>query len=204
MKYIKFLFILIVTVISLFLLYGCAHDKEKVINHMNQAFGEDAYTMKTDPQNRDRWIITLKEYPQVPFHSNVFHDLITLGSPIVQTDFPVVFSKHVIEEYKQTTDIGSDKLIYYRPLFIYSTKVNSLEEIKTPYDKVQHFIAFVSEKYPILVKQQVLAVRLDIEGLPAKDGDKEITVRMFSTREEKLTITSYEEFYTKVLSELKR
>ena len=44
-----------------------------------------------------------------------------------------------------------------------------------PYDRAMGFIAFVSEKYPVLVDEGLLNIRMDITGIRLKGADDDDT-----------------------------
>ena len=77
----------------------------------------------------------------------------------------------------KTHALGDDDLVFDDSIdFVYHTKVKSLEELKVPYDRAMGFIAFVSEKYPVLVDEGLLNIRMDITGIRLKGADDDDTL----------------------------
>lgn len=153
--------------------------------------------MEANKEHRGYWTVTLKAYPDIPFHCNIFHDLLAMGSPMLQTDFAEVFCEKVIEVFKKTHNTAGDAISYMSPIcFLYNTKCTSLEEMKAPYDAANEFITFASEKYPILVDKGLLGLRMDIEGIRLKGGnenDQWVYINIADVKEEGLTVKIYEE-----------
>lgn len=78
---------------------------------------------------------------------------------------------------KKTHALGDDDLVFDDSIdFVYHTKVKSLEELKVPYDRAMGFIAFVSEKYPVLIDEGLLNIRMDITGIRLKGADDDDTL----------------------------
>lgn len=183
---------------SVFLLSGCAQaakDKQEVVQWLDRTYGKDSYALEEDRKEQGHWIVTLNDYPKIPFRCNVFRDWLALGSPIVQTDFEEVFCNHAVKDFKRSHDMGHDALSYQRPGFFYETKIASLEDLKTPYDRAAGFVAFASERYPILVERELLWVTMRIDGITLKgdqSSDSEIQRRIAEFKEKNLSITSYE------------
>lgn len=206
MRILKYAFILISIVISfVFIVHVCllfARDEKEIRHWLDNNYGIGSYAMEQDAEETDRWIVTLKEYPKIPFHCNVFHDWLALGSPIVQTDFREVFCKNAIKEFKGVHDIGSDRLSYLCQIqFSYSTEINSIEDLKPAYDNAVAFIEFARKEYPILVDKSLLEVRLDIKGnmiQGANESDRWIVQKLSTINKDGLSIKSYEEMYNEL------
>ena len=178
MKFLKpivILFLLFSTVLS----GGCGHtkeDKERIIRYLDNRFGKDTYTIKQD-ESYYRWFVTLNQYPDLTVYYTVSRDPLSMTSPSITTNFDEVFSEHAVEEYKKTHALGDDVLVFDDSIdFVYHTKVKSLEELKVPYDRAMGFIAFVSEKYPVLIDEGVLNIRMDITGIRLKGADDDDTL----------------------------
>ena len=177
MKFLKpivILFLLFSTVLS----GGCGHtkeDQERIIRYLDNRFGKDTYTIKQD-ESYYRWFVTLNQYPDLTVYYTVSRDPLSMTSPSITTNFDEVFSEHAVEEYKKTHALGDDDLVFDDSIdFVYHTKVKSLEELKVPYDRAMGFIAFVSEKYPVLVDEGLLNIRMDITGIRLKGADDDDT-----------------------------
>ena len=116
--------------------------------------------------------MTLNQYPDLTVYYTVSRDPLSMTSPSITTNFDEVFSEHAVEEYKKTHALGDDDLVFDDSIdFVYHTKVKSLEELKVPYDRAMGFIAFVSEKYPVLIDEGLLNIRMDITGIRLKGAD---------------------------------
>lgn len=66
MKFLKFVFIF-ATIGTIILLTGCGHsaeeDKQRIVNWLNDTYGENTYTMEQNPKNKRYFIVVLHEYP---------------------------------------------------------------------------------------------------------------------------------------------
>lgn len=190
-----------------FLLNGCSHieeDNEAIIKYLDNAFGKNAYIVK---QDKNRWFVTLNAYPDLTFFCTVSHDPLSVLSPSIETDFDEVFSEHAVKEYKKANELGNDRLSFESPInFVYYTKVHSLEELKAPYDKAMKFIEFVRGKYPILIDEGLLKMRMDIEGISIKgmaDDDSVIHQYLSEVKNDGLSIKTYEDIYKELKPQLK-
>ena len=118
-------------------------------------------------------------------------------SPSIKTDFNEVFGEYVVKEYKKTHELGDDSLSFESPInFVYYTEVSPLEELKVSYDRAMGFIAFVSEKYPILIDEELLRIRMDIDGISLKgtdDNDSMIYQYISEVKKDGLSIVQYED-----------
>ena len=163
--------ILLCIVCSAIFLNACSHikeDSEMIIKYLDNRFGKDAYTIKKDKYYR-RWLVTLNEYPDLIIFYTVSRDPLSMTSPSIKTNFDEIFGEYIIEEYKKNYELGNDEIFWEIPInFIYYTKVRSLEELKVPYDRAMEFIAFVSEKHPMLIDERLLNIRMDIDGIRLK------------------------------------
>ncbi len=188
------------------LLTGCSRlkkDEEIIAKYLNDIYGKDAYVVQKDPEYKSHFLVNLKEYPKLQFMVTVSRQPFT--SPYIWSNFDKVFSEHAIKQFKQSNDLLADEIQYSDPQFIYSTKINSLEELKTSYDKLMKFVNFVSQEYPILIDTGVLDIRLDVSGLKLK-GDIEDEMKYFDICEAKqgtLTIKPYDELYDKLVLQIK-
>ena len=208
MKFLKpivILFLLFSTVLS----GGCGHtkeDQERIIRYLDNRFGKDTYTIKQD-ESYYRWFVTLNQYPDLTVYYTVSRDPLSMTSPSITTNFDEVFSEHAVEEYKKTHALGDDDLVFDDSIdFVYHTKVKSLEELKVPYDRAMGFIAFVSEKYPVLVDEGLLNIRMDITGIRLKGADDDDTLifqHISKAKKDGLSIVSYEEICRELAPKLK-
>ena len=75
-----------------------------------------------------------------------------------------------------------------------------------PYDRAMGFIAFVSEKYPVLVDEGLLNIRMDITGIRLKGADDDDTLifqHISKAKKDGLSIVSYEEIWRELAPKLK-
>ncbi|MBW9211833.1 MULTISPECIES: hypothetical protein [Terrabacteria group] len=197
---------LVIIGIIVMMLTGCSHTKEdenKIMQFLNEVYGKESYTIQKDFKHKHHYLVKLKQYPKLEFTVTVSHQPFT--SPYIWSDFNEVFSEHAIKKFKASKDLGTDKLEYLDPEFIYSTKVSSLKELKISYDKLVKFIDFISAKYPIIVDTGLLDIRLNVSGITLK-GDVESETKYFDickAKNRKLTIKSYEEIYNELASKIK-
>ncbi len=197
---------LIIMGVAVTLLTGCSRlkeDEEAILKYLNDVYGKGAYTIKKDPEYKYNYFVNLKEYPKLQFMITVSRQPLT--SPCIWSNFGEVFSENAIKQFKQSKDLLEDEIQYSDPQFIYSTEVNSLEELKISYGKLMEFINFVSQKYPVLIDKGVVDIRLDVRGIRFK-GDIEDETKYFDICEVKngtLTIKSYDELYAELAPQIK-
>ena len=201
--------ILLCIVCSAIFLNACSHikeDSEMIIKYLDNRFGKDAYTIKKDKYYR-RWLVTLNEYPDLIIFYTVSRDPLSMTSPSIKTNFDEIFGEYIIEEYKKNYELGNDEIFWEIPInFIYYTKVRSLEELKVPYDRAMEFIAFVSEKHPMLIDERLLNIRMDIDGIRLKgaaDDDSMIYQDISEVKKDGLNIKSYEDICKELKPQLK-
>ena len=201
--------ILLCIVCSVIFLNACSHikaDSEMIIKYLDNRFGKDAYTIKKDKYYR-RWFVTLNEYPDLIIFYTVSRDPLSMTSPSIKTNFDEIFGEYIIEEYKKNYELGNDEIFWEIPInFIYYTKVRSLEELKVPYDRAMEFIAFVSEKHPMLIDERLLNIRMDIDGIRLKgvaDNDSMIDLDISEVKNDGLSITAYEDICKELTPKLK-
>ena len=201
--------ILLCIVCSAIFLNACSHikeDSEMIIKYLDNRFGKDAYTIKKDKYYR-RWFVTLNEYPDLIIFYTVSRDPLSMTSPSIKTNFDEIFGEYIIEEYKKNYELGNDEIFWEPSInFIYYTKVHSLEELKVPYDRAMEFIAFVSEKHPMLIDERLLNIRIDIDGLRLKgvaDNDSMIYLDISEVKNDGLSITAYEDICKELTPKLK-
>ena len=201
--------ILLCIVCSAIFLNACSHikeDSEMIIKYLDNRFGKDAYTIKKDNYYR-RWLVTLNEYPDLIIFYTVSRDPLSMTSPSIKTNFDEIFGEYIIEEYKKNYELGNDEIFWEIPInFIYYTKVRSLEELKVPYDRAMEFIAFVSEKHPMLIDERLLNIRMDIDGIRLKgvaDNDSMIYLDISEVKNDGLSITAYEDICKELTPKLK-
>ena len=201
--------ILLCIVCSAIFLNACSHikeDSEMIIKYLDNRFGKDAYTIKKDKYYR-RWLVTLNEYPDLIIFYTVSRDPLSMTSPSIKTNFDEIFGEYIIEEYKKNYELGNDEIFWEIPInFIYYTKVRSLEELKVPYDRAMEFIAFVSEKHPMLIDERLLNIRMDIDGIRLKgvaDNDSMIYLDISEVKNDGLSITAYEDICKELTLKLK-
>ena len=201
--------ILLCIVCSAIFLNACSHikeDSEMIIKYLDNRFGKDAYTIKKDKYYR-RWLVTLNEYPDLIIFYTVSRDPLSMTSPSIKTNFDEIFGEYIIEEYKKNYELGNDEIFWEIPInFIYYTKVRSLEELKVPYDRAMEFIAFVSEKHPMLIDERLLNIRMDIDGLRLKgvaDNDSLIYLDISEVKNDEISIATYEDICKELTPKLK-
>ena len=201
--------ILLCIVCSAIFLNACSHikeDSEMIIKYLDNRFGRDAYTIKKDKYYR-RWLVTLNEYPDLIIFYTVSRDPLSMTSPSIKTNFDEIFGEYIIEEYKKNYELGNDEIFWEIPInFIYYTKVRSLEELKVRYDRAMEFIAFVSEKHPMLIDERLLNIRMDIDGIRLKgvaDSDSMIYLDISEVKNDGLSITAYEDICKELTPKLK-
>lgn len=201
--------ILLCIVCSAIFLNACSHikeDSEMIIKYLDNRFGKDAYTIKKDKYYR-RWLVTLNEYPDLIIFYTVSRDPLSMTSPSIKTNFDEIFGEYIIEEYKKNYELGNDEIFWEIPInFIYYTKVRSLEELRVPYDRAMEFIAFVSEKHPMLIDERLLNIRMDIDGIRLKgvaDNDSMIYLDISEVKNDGLSITAYEDICKELTPKLK-
>ena len=201
--------ILLCIVCSAIFLNACSHikeDSEMIIKYLDNRFGKDAYTIKKDKYYR-RWFVTLNEYPDLIIFYTVSRDPLSMTPPSIKTNFDEIFGEYIIEEYKKNYELGNDEIFWEIPInFIYYTKVRSLEELKVPYDRAMEFIAFVSEKHPMLIDERLLNIRMDIDGIRLKgvaDNDSMIYLDISEVKNDGLSITAYEDICKELTPKLK-
>ena len=209
MNIFKPIVILLCIVCSVIFLNACSHikeDSEMIIKYLDNRFGKDAYTIKKDKYYR-RWFVTLNEYPDLIIFYTVSRDPLSMTPPSIKTNFDEIFGEYIIEEYKKNYELGNDEIFWEPSInFIYYTKVHSLEELKVPYDRAMEFIAFVSEKHPILIDERLLNIRMDIDGLRLKgvaDNDSMIYLDISEVKNDGLSITAYEDICKELTPKLK-
>ena len=209
MNIFKPIVILLCIVCSVIFLNACSHikeDSEMIIKYLDNRFGKDAYTIKKDKYYR-RWLVTLNEYPDLILFYTVSRDPLSMTSPAIKTNFDEIFGEYIIEEYKKNYELGNDEIFWEPSInFIYYTKVRSLEELKVPYDRVMEFIAFVSEKHPILIDEGFLNIRMDIDGIKLKgvaDNDSMIYLDISEVKNDGLSIATYEDICKELTPKLK-
>ena len=209
MNIFKPIVILLCIVCSAIFLNACSHikeDSEMIIKYLDNRFGKDAYTIKKDKYYR-RWFVTLNEYPDLIIFYTVSRDPLSMTSPSIKTNFDEIFGEYIIEEYKKNYELGNDEIFWEIPInFIYYTKVRSLEELKVPYDRAMEFIAFVSEKHPMLIDERLLNIRMDIDGIRLKgvaDNDSMIYQDISEVKKDGLNIKSYEDICKELKPQLK-
>ena len=209
MNIFKPIVILLCIVCSVIFLNACSHikeDSEMIIKYLDNRFGKDAYTIKKDKYYR-RWLVTLNEYPDLIIFYTVSRDPLSMTSPSIKTNFDEIFGEYIIEEYKKNYELGNDEIFWEIPInFIYYTKVRSLEELKVPYDRAMEFIAFVSEKHPMLIDERLLNIRMDIDGIRLKgvaDNDSMIYLDISEIKNDGLSITAYEDICKELTPKLK-
>ena len=209
MNIFKPIVILLCIVCSVIFLNACSHikeDSEMIIKYLDNRFGKDAYTIKKDKYYR-RWLVTLNEYPDLIIFYTVSRDPLSMTSPSIKTNFDEIFGEYIIEEYKKNYELGNDEIFWEIPInFIYYTKVHSLEELKVPYDRAMEFIAFVSEKHPMLIDERLLNIRMDIDGIRLKgaaDDDSMIYQDISEVKKDGLNIKSYEDICKELKPQLK-
>ena len=209
MNIFKPIVILLCIVCSAIFLNACSHikeDSEMIIKYLDNRFGKDAYTIKKDKYYR-RWFVTLNEYPDLIIFYTVSRDPLSMTSPSIKTNFDEIFGEYIIEEYKKNYELGNDDIFWEIPInFIYYTKVHSLEELKVPYDRAMEFIAFVSEKHPMLIDERLLNIRMDIDGIRLKgvaDNDSMIYLDISEVKNDGLSITAYEDICKELTPKLK-
>ena len=209
MNIFKPIVILLCIVCSVIFLNACSHikeDSEMIIKYLDNRFGKDAYTIKKDKYYR-RWLVTLNEYPDLIIFYTVSRDPLSMTSPSIKTNFDEIFGEYIIEEYKKNYELGNDEIFWEIPInFIYYTKVHSLEELKVPYDRAMEFIAFVSEKHPMLIDERLLNIRMDIDGIKLKgaaDDDSMIYQDISEVKKDGLNIKSYEDICKELKPQLK-
>lgn len=157
-----------------------------------------------EDQEHEQWNITLKAYPDVTFHCNAFHGYLAPGFPVVQTDFREVFSEYAIADFKSSADLASDDIVYFDKLIVYSTQADSLEALKSSYDRLMEFTVLVSEQYPVLIRQNSFHVRMDIQGLRLKDEPAASTKSYHICEVEKgtLFIKPFDEIYEELVHKM--
>ena len=209
MNIFKPIVILLCIVCSVIFLNACSHikaDSEMIIKYLDNRFGKDAYTIKKDKYYR-RWLVTLNEYPDLIIFYTVSRDPLSMTSPSIKTNFDEIFGEYIIEEYKKNYELGNDEIFWEIPInFIYYTKVRSLEELKVPYDRAMEFIAFVSEKHPMLIDERLLNIRMDIDGIRLKgvaDNDSMIYLDISEVKNDGLSIAAYEDICKELTPKLK-
>ena len=209
MNIFKPIVILLCIVCSAIFLNACSHikeDSEMIIKYLDNRFGKDAYTIKKDKYYR-RWLVTLNEYPDLIIFYTVSRDPLSMTSPSIKTNFDEIFGEYIIEEYKKNYELGNDEIFWEIPInFIYYTKVRSLEELKVPYDRAMEFIAFVSEKHPMLIDERLLNIRMDIDGIRLKgvaDNDSMIYLDISEVKNDGLSIVAYEDICKELTPKLK-
>ena len=209
MNIFKPIVILLCIVCSVIFLNACSHikeDSEMIIKYLDNRFGKDAYTIKKDKYYR-RWLVTLNEYPDLIIFYTVSRDPLSMTSPSIKTNFDEIFGEYIIEEYKKNYELGNDEIFWEIPInFIYYTKVHSLEELKVPYDRAMEFIAFVSEKHPMLIDERLLNIRMDIDGIRLKgvaDNDSMIYLDISEVKNDGLIIAAYEDICKELTPKLK-
>ena len=151
--------------------------------------------------------MTLNEYPDLIIFYTVSRDPLSMTSPSIKTNFDEIFGEYIIEEYKKNYELGNDEIFWEIPInFIYYTKVRSLEELKVPYDRAMEFIAFVSEKHPMLIDERLLNIRMDIDGIRLKgvaDNDSMIYLDISEVKNDGLSIAAYEDICKELTPKLK-
>ena len=209
MNIFKPIIILLCIVCSVIFLNACSHikeDSEMIIKYLDNRFGKDAYTTKKDKYYR-RWLVTLNEYPDLIIFYTVSRDPLSMTSPSIKTNFDEIFGEYIIEEYKKNYELGNDEIFWEPSInFIYYTKVHSLEELKVPYDRAMEFIAFVSEKHPMLIDERLLNIRMDIDGIRLKgfaDNDSMIYLDISEVKNDGLSIAAYEDICKELTPKLK-
>ncbi len=209
MNIFKPIVILLCIVCSAIFLNACSHikeDSEMIIKYLDNRFGKDAYTIKKDKYYR-RWLVILNEYPDLIIFYTVSRDPLSMTSPFIKTNFDEIFGEYIIEEYKKNYELGNDEIFWEIPInFIYYTKVRSLEELKVPYDRAMKFIAFVSEKHPMLIDERLLNIRMDIDGIRLKgvaDNDSMIYLDISEVKNDGLSIATYEDICKELTPKLK-
>lgn len=87
-----------------------------------------------------------------------------MSSPAISTDFDNLFGERAVKDYKKANKLAGDKLSYDGSInFVYYTRVKSLEDLRASYDRLMDFVNFVREKYPIIIEEGFLGVRMDID-----------------------------------------
>lgn len=205
MKLLKLILIFITILCAVFLLRGCRRsseeDEKRIVRWLNDTYGENAYTMKKNPENKRYFLVRLNKYPELEFSVTIARDVKTRSS-YLWSDVDEVFCEYAIQQFKKSNDISPDNLLYDDSIhYVYSAKASSLEELKSSYDKMIRFITFASEQYPVLVDTEVLGMRMDIDGIRLKgrdDSDKWIYLDIAEVKEKKLNIKPYEEIYNEL------
>ena len=172
MKFLKFVFIF-ATIGTIILLTGCGHsaeeDKQRIVNWLNDTYGENTYTMEQNPKNKRYFIVVLHEYPELKFNTTVVRD-VKRGTSYLWSDVDEVFCESAIQQFTKSNTISPDTLSYDEDIqYVYSTEASSLEELKTSYDKMISFITFVSEHYPSFRK--VVRTHFDFHLVAGKNFD---------------------------------
>ena len=109
--------------------------------------------------------MTLKKYPDINIYYTVSRNPLSMSSPTISTDFNNLFGERAVADYEKTNKLAGDKLSYDSSInFVYYTRVKSLEDLRASYDRLMDFVNFVREKYPIIIEEGFLEVRIDIPG----------------------------------------
>ena len=74
----------------MFLLAGCGYspeeDRQRIVNWMDKAYGENSYTIEQNPENKRYFIISLHKYPNLKFNATIAHDVKTKQSYLWSED----------------------------------------------------------------------------------------------------------------------
>lgn len=207
-KLIKITIFLLLVATTIFL-GACAHtkeDNEKIIKYLDKRFGKDAYTIKQDKYH-PRWFVTLKKYPDIRIYYTVSRNPLSMSSPAISTDFDNLFGERAVKDYEKTNKLAGDKLSYDSSInFVYYTRVKSLEDLRASYDRFMYFVDFVREKYPIIIEEGFLEVRMDIDGIKLKglaDDDSMIYQDICQVKKGELEVKSYQEIYKELSPKIK-
>lgn len=190
---------------TMFLLAGCGYspeeDRQRIANWMDKSYGENSYTIEQNPENKRYFIISLHKYPNLKFNATIAHDVKTNQS-YLWSDVDDVFYQYAIQQFKQSNDIGSDRISYDEDVYyVYTTEVNSLEELESSYDRMLRFITFVTEQYPTIVDPGGLNVKFHVRGIQLKGtvpSDKSISFDVAEVKDKKLVIKPYQEIYQEI------
>lgn len=182
-KLIKITIFLLLVATTIFL-GACAHtkeDNEKIIKYLDKRFGKDAYTIKQDKYH-PRWFVTLKKYLDINIYYTVSRNPLSMSSPTISTDFNNLFGERAVADYEKTNRLAGDKLYY-------DSSIN-----------------FVREKYPIIIEEGFLEVRMDIDGIKLKglaDDDSMIYQDICQVKKGELEVKSYQEIYNELSPKIK-
>lgn len=202
--------VLIISLLIISQLAGCAplgrkFTLDEAKSRLNDRFGKESYTIKNAPDNEDGWIVILKDYPNISFSCGSYKYSNYMISPIENwafgTSFESVFSQTIIDEYQWDDNMNCSFGVGTTgksDTFYINVEMIAPDDIKSVYDFISNFKAFVVAEYPIMIEQSRFNIAVNLRG-DFLENNYRFSELVWVDENGMAVMLTYSEFYEKIM-----